>query len=269
MPIITISRGTLSGGKMLADCLADHLGYQCISREVIIDAAAEYEISLDRLIEVMEKPPSFWEHLTGERAKYLNYIRIALCERAKSGNLVYHGHAGHLLLADIRHVIRVRVIADMESRIRGAMAMYNVDRKGAIAHIEKADWERVRWTKFLYDVNWYDPSLYDIVLNLEHITLDGACDILADLAQMERFQPTPESLKAVEDLSLGCRVWAKLANDPRTRAAEVKVVADGGVVTVSGRARSEDILEAIPLVAREVDGVTEVQAKTELGSIYG
>ena len=40
MPIITISRGSFSGGKMLAELVAKKLGYRCIDREHIIRKAA-------------------------------------------------------------------------------------------------------------------------------------------------------------------------------------------------------------------------------------
>jgi FixJ family two-component response regulator len=42
MPIITISRGTFSGGKELAECLARSLGYACISREVLKGGAIDF-----------------------------------------------------------------------------------------------------------------------------------------------------------------------------------------------------------------------------------
>jgi len=36
MSVITISRGTFSGGKAIADCLSRRLGYRCIDRDTII-----------------------------------------------------------------------------------------------------------------------------------------------------------------------------------------------------------------------------------------
>src|SRR5512143_2561206 len=120
MSIITISRGTFSGGQALAECLAERLGYRCISREVVLDAAGSFGVPVEKFIEAMEKPPSFWERLTGERSDYLNYLRASLCEYAKADNLVFHGYAGHLLLPGISHVIRIRVIADVEERMRTA-----------------------------------------------------------------------------------------------------------------------------------------------------
>jgi hypothetical protein len=44
MPIITISRGTFTGGKKLAGCLSELLKYPCISREVLAEAGEQYGV---------------------------------------------------------------------------------------------------------------------------------------------------------------------------------------------------------------------------------
>jgi len=95
MSIITISRGSLSGGRALAERLADRLGYQCISSEALIEAAAKYGVSEPKLTEVFEKTPSFWERLTKSRRLYLIFIQAAMCELAQQGKLVYHGQGGN------------------------------------------------------------------------------------------------------------------------------------------------------------------------------
>lgn len=268
MPVVTISRGTFSGGRALAECLAARLGYQCLSREVILDAANEYGIPADKLTAAMEKAPSFWQQLTGERIDYLAYVRAALCERAREGNLVYHGHAAHLLLAGISHVMRVRVVADMEYRVKAAMRDQRLPRERAVAYIKKVDEERVRWTRFLYGVQWGDPTLYDVVLNLTHVTIDDACEILALMAKQDTFQPTAESIQAMEDLALGCRVWTVLARDPRTSAADLTVVAARGIVTVTGTTGSETVVENIPTVASQVEGVRDVRCEVGIGLVW-
>ncbi len=171
MAIITISRGTFSGGKAVAEILAQRLGYPCVSREIILDAAKQYGISEQKLTAAINEPPSFWQQVPEKRIAYLSFVTAALLERAKEGNLVYHGHAGHLLLSGISHTIRARVIADTEFRIKAAMEQRDLTREEAIVAIDKVDKERVKWTRFLYGVEWQDPSLYDVVLNLEHMTV--------------------------------------------------------------------------------------------------
>ncbi len=80
MAIITISRGTFSGGQSLAECIAEKLGYRCISREVLVEAAKQYGVPLEKLSKALEDAPGFLERLTTERAHYLACIRVALCK---------------------------------------------------------------------------------------------------------------------------------------------------------------------------------------------
>ena len=262
MSIIAISRGTLSGGEALAKGVAERLGYRCVSREVILEAAWAYGVPADELLSAMEKRPPLWERLAGKRTTYLTFMRASLCEHARGGNLVYHGYLGHLLLPGIAHVLGVRVIADMDFRLQAAMQQQHLARPAAIAYLEKVDKERRQWTRFLYDVDWDDPHLYDVVLNLSRVSLSAACETVVRLASQAEFQPTAASVKAMEDLALSSRVSAELARDPRTRSAVLQVMADGGIVTVIGTTQSPEVVGAVPVVARQADGVKEV--KTEV-----
>jgi cytidylate kinase len=260
MAIIAISRGTFSGGEALAKGVAERLGYRCISREMILDEAAKgYGVPAEELTAAMEKPPSFWRRVAGARTAHLTFVRAALCEHAREGNLVYHGLVGHLLLRGISHVIRVRVIADMEFRIPVAMQEQNLAREDAMAHIEKVDKERRHWIRFLFEVEWDDPHLYDVVLNLSRTSLATACDMVARMTEQEEFKPTAASVKALEDLALNSRVSAVLARDARTTDADLGVTADDGIVTITGTTQLPAVVDAVPSVVGQVEGVKKVR----------
>ena len=266
MAIITISRGTFSGGKAVAELLAQRLRYPCVSREIILDAAKQYGISEQKLTAAVSEPPSFWQQVPEKRVAYLSFVTAALLERAKEGSLVYHGHAGHLLLSGISHTIRARVIADTEFRIKAAMEQRDLTREEAIVAIENVDKERVKWTRFLYGVEWQDPSLYDVVLNLEHITVLSAVETLARMAELADFQPSAASQKAFDNLLLSSRVWAILATNEKTKAGNVTVTADDGKVTITGGAASQKVIHAITDVAKTITGVKEVKTEVGIGS---
>jgi cytidylate kinase len=258
MPIITISRGTFSGGKELAECLAGKLGYPCVSREVIVEAAETYGVSEGTIATALSRAPSFLDRLKRDRDRYLAFTKAALCQRAKAGNLVYHGLAGHHLLAGIRHVIRVRVVADIGYRVQAAMKRLGMTSHQAEDYIRKVDRERVKWTQFLYGVAWEDPRSYDVVLNLEHLGIQGACVTVVRLAELDVFQPTEESRAAMENLALSSLVLAALARDERTRDGGFQVQATAGVVTVEGVVRVSGMVEWVPEVAGAVEGVQQV-----------
>ena len=258
MAIITISRGSASGGHMLAQGLAEKMGYKQISREDILQSASKYGVSAEKLQEALLKPPGFWERFQHERKRYLCFVQAALCEHAKNGRVIYHGNAGHILLSGIKHVLCVRIIAPLAFRIHMLMERENFDHDEAVRYIEKMDRQRKDWTLFLYGVDWLDPSLYDLTINLTTLDIAGAVDIVAATAGRQVFQPTPESKKAMDDLYLASCVRSALAADHRTASIDVEVKADAGTVSLKGRIRPSSALDAVLEIAGKVEGVREL-----------
>jgi hypothetical protein len=157
----------------------------------------------------------------------------------------------------------VRVIADMEFRIKGAMTRKSLSREEAITFIKKIDKQRDKWTRFLYGLEWKDASLYDVLFNLEHLSIDVAGDTIVHMANLDAFKATPESQKTLDDLILSSRVWSALAIDGQIMVSNVTVNADAGKVTISGGASSAKAINAITAAAQKVEGVKEV--KTDMG----
>jgi cytidylate kinase len=259
MPIITISRGSFSGGKMLAERLAKRLGYRCIDRDQIIHKAAAWGVSQDDLRTAIEKPPSFLGQSQHTKYFYLALIQAALTAEVRTGNAIYHGLAGHLLLGNGPHVLRTRIIAPMEFRIATVQDRLKCNRKEAVAYINQMDDDRHKWTQFLYGVDWADASLYDLVLNLEQMTLDEACDVICHVSQMKCFEFTSESQKTIDDLARASRVKANLAMNAATTDLQFDVVAEGGAVTVKGDIDTPDQAKKVGEIVRAVPGVTKVR----------
>jgi osmotically-inducible protein OsmY len=99
------------------------------------------------------------------------------------------------------------------------------------------------------------------------MSLDTACAAVIQLAARPEFQPTPESAKALRDLVLRSRVEAALAIDPRTRDARLTVKADDGVVDVSGEAPWPDGVDAVTLIAQQVEGVRTLRSNVSFTSV--
>ena len=86
MLIITIARGSLSGGQALAERVAGRLGYRCVSSEDLIETAAKYGVPEPRLARLFDKTPSFWERVTRARRLYLLVLQAAMYELARGGS---------------------------------------------------------------------------------------------------------------------------------------------------------------------------------------
>ncbi|MCD6295097.1 MAG: cytidylate kinase-like family protein [Deltaproteobacteria bacterium] len=212
MAIITISRGSYSKGKEVAEKVASHLGYKCISREVLLDASEHFNIPEMKLVRAIHDAPSILDRFSRTRQAFFAYIRYALAQHVKEDNLVYHGLAGHLLLKGIPNVLKVRVIADLADRIRAEMKRERISEEAARSLLLKDDEERRKWTQSLYGVDPQDSSLYDLVVHVHKLTVDDAVEIISDTAQRTPFKTTKQVRQKMEDYGLACQLKAGLAD---------------------------------------------------------
>jgi cytidylate kinase len=265
MAIITISRGTFSGGQILAEGIARKLGYHCLSRELLVETAKQYGISEAKLSTAISEAPGVIERLHSERKKYLSCLRAMLIREVKDENVVYHGHAGHLLLNGVPNILRVRVIANIERRVKALTEHSNLSREKALQFIKRVDEERVRWTRFLYHVDWRDPSLYDMILNLDHITDSDACDIVCHTAGMRQYQSTTQSRKLLDDLLLSSHLEAIIANTASISGGkEVEIKADGGIVTIEGTVGSLVDADKVRILTVKTPGVKQIDSRMKV-----
>ena len=268
MSIITISRGTFSGGQRLAECIAEKLDYRPFAREVLVKAAKKYGIDEDKLYKSLTQKPGFFDRHGLERTHYAVYIKEALCKEVQGDNVVYHGYAGHLLLKGVPHVIKVRVIANIEQRISAAMDRNKFSRDQAIEYIEQVDAARAQWVRYIYGVDWTDPSIYDIVINLDHVSISSACEILYTTVNLDDFKSTPESQRIMDDLVISSGVRAKIASEGNIGDAEVEIGAHAGVVTIYGIVGTLAESDIIKRIANQTPGVTDIISKLRIRAIW-
>jgi cytidylate kinase len=206
MAIITISRGCFSHGKEIAEGVAERLGYECISQEVLLEASQTFDVPEDKLFASLHDAPGLIERITHVRQRVIDGIQAALLEHVVKDNVVYHGFAGQILLDGIDHVLKVRVIADMEERIKLLIQRRQITREAAIALIDKEDQERAEWYRSIYRIDANDPRLYDMVLHIGRLAIGDACDVVCKAASSENFQTTSASATALLDLALTSHV---------------------------------------------------------------
>jgi cytidylate kinase len=230
MQIICISRGSQSRGADFADKLAAKLGYECVSREYLLEQATRAKIPIGKLETAIIKPHVFSERLALELEHYKALATSILCEKALKNNIIYHGRTGHLLLPGVGHILKVRVVSDPEYRLQYVMQDLGLPRDKARRYIEQIDDDRRRWVRKFYNVEWDVYTLYDLVLNLSQVSVNNAATAACSLAQLPEFQATPASLNALKDLYLAANARLILARHPKTAHANLKVRANDRVV---------------------------------------
>jgi len=213
MAIITISRGSYSKGKEVAEKTADRLGYDCISREVLLDAGKNFNIPEVKLIRAIHDAPSILDRFQHRKQAYIAYIRSALTQRVKTDNVVYHGLAGHILLKGVSHVLKIRITANLEDRIVAEAERESIGKNEARSLLLKDDQERRQWTKSLYGTDPWDSALYDLVIGISKFSVDDAVDFICQAVGLRQFKTTDVSQHKMDDLAIACQVKAALVDE--------------------------------------------------------
>ncbi len=261
MPIITISRGSYSKGREIAERVAERLEYRCISRNwVQKETARRYRVPEVHLIRAIHDAPSLLERLGYKREKYLACVQSVILRAFQGDSAVYHGLAGHFFVTGVSHVLKVRILADMEDRVRWEMEREGSSEKDARRLLEKDDEERRKWSKHLYGIDTWDPQSYDLVVHINKISVEDAVSLICQTSALATFQATEESRKHMDDLVLAAEVRAALVDIK----PDVEVTSDGGDVVVRTKASLTEeaaLVDDIKRAAKTVAGVKEVAVR--------
>jgi cytidylate kinase len=256
--IITVSRGSYSKGREIAEKVAEEMKYECVSRDVLLEASENYNIPEIKLIRALHDAPAVLDRFTNGKKEYIAYIKSAFLEHVRGDNVVYHGLAGHFFLKGISHGLKVRIIADLEDRVRHEMEREGITSEQARNILKKDDRERRQWALSLYGIDTSDPSLYDLVIHIRKISVNDAVDLICHTARSPHFKTTPESLKAMENAVLAARVESAIVKE----FPDIEVSAQDGIVVVHTEGpleRESQIVEQIRSKVQHVAGVKEAR----------
>lgn len=67
-----------------------------------------------KLTRAVHDAPSILERFVQGKERYVAFIQASLLKYLKEDKIVYHGLAGHFFVTGVSHVLKVRIIADME-----------------------------------------------------------------------------------------------------------------------------------------------------------
>jgi len=229
MGVITISRGSYSKGKYIAEKVAEALGYECISRDILLETSEHFNIPELKLARAIHDAPSFLNRVQHGREKFIAYIRETLLEHALKGDVVYHGLAGHFLLRGIPNILKVRITADLDYRVAEEMKRESISEKKARHLLVKDDDERRKWGMRLYGIDTADNSLYDAVFHIDNLQADDVVEILIDMVKRDNFSIGEKTRHLIERHYLAAKVHSAIIDDFPTSS----VYAQNGSVIVS------------------------------------
>lgn len=194
-PLITISREMGSGGKIIAQMVAQRLGrpWKVYHKDLIEKIAKETRLEKKLIEEIDEKKRSTIEEiiydLFGKKYATLNtyyqgLIRV-MTEIGQRGYGIIIGRGANFLFPK---ALNVRIICLMEQRIKWEMEFEKISRQEAIKRINESDKKREEFVQTLFHHNLKKAHHYDLIIRTSpDLDLKTACEIIV-LTTKKRFK---------------------------------------------------------------------------------
>jgi len=271
MSVIAMTQEMATLGKDVALGVAEKLGLQLVRHEVGDMVAGRMQVKKGLIRRIREGKASRIEKWSADEKTISIFTAEEVFDLAVKGNVLIRGWGATLLLRSVPHIPCIRVCAPLEVRVKRLMERLETDDEDLARHeIEIDDAARAARMGEHFNVTWGDPTLYDLTLNTERVSIAACVDEVVKLAQSPGFQETAQSRQLVADLALQAKALAALKADSRTSGIDIAVeVKDGRVsargIVVDDREKSlvRDVLQSLP-GAKGVDD----ELRTMAGGLY-
>ena len=187
--VITIGRQFGSGGRIVAQRVAESLRIPFYDKAVIDLAAKETGLSEEFIRQAEQKKTSSFLYnlyMSTQNLPVTDQVFIAESEVIRKvaavGPCVIVGRCADYVLRDCKRLLRVFVHAPLDQRLRRVREEYGVQDKDLEDYVAKLDKKRASYYNFFTDRRWGDAHNYDLCIN-SSMGLDTAADIICHTAR--------------------------------------------------------------------------------------
>ena len=271
MPVIALTQGMGSLAQDIAEQLAQELGLATLQHEVAARVAEKMHVSKSLISRLRAGKSGAIERLTADRASIAVYTAQEVLDTAARGNVVVRGWGATQLLRPVPHVPCVRIMRPLAQRVQWLMAELDTDDlELAEAEIRRSDHANATRMHEQFGVDWGDPVLFDLVLNLDRLSVDTCVQQIKALLTRPEFAETEASRAQLAGMALSAHVRAALRANESTHGVDVTIESKAGQVLLRGivlnaaeRTAAEQVAVAVAGVAG-VDNQLRVMATSRL-----
>lgn len=211
--VITIARQMGSGGRQLAQTLAQHYGVAYYDKTVLSQAAEETGLGRNvfhhnddrkgfvrQIIHAVQPFIGGGDFYSNSQLSDENIFSLqsAVIRRlASERSCVIVGRAADFILRDHPRCIRIFITANMEDRVRRVMDEKKIDFRNATRLIDHVDEQRAAYYNFYADSNWGNADTYDLCINVSALGAESTLEFVKSFIDRRLFdapvdaEPTP------------------------------------------------------------------------------
>ncbi|MDE5582367.1 MAG: cytidylate kinase-like family protein [Ruminococcus sp.] len=183
--IISVGREFGSGGRVIAEALAERFDIPIYDRHLITEIAEKTGLSPEEIEKYNEHPK---KKIISRRVRgYSNSIEDTIAEmqfdflkeKSDSGeSFVVVGRCSETKLKYNPSLVSVFILADMPAKIKRVMEVYSLTEQEAKDFINKKDKKRKRYHNYHCSGHWGDSRLYDLCINSTCLGIEKTIDYL-------------------------------------------------------------------------------------------
>jgi cytidylate kinase len=257
--MVTISRQAGAGGDEIARLLAEELGWRLLDNELLERLLVEKGVSQAEVETYTDRKPNLWQRLSSEKNRYLHFLKMVSYEFARHEGCVIVGRGGQVMFGNVPGIIRVRVVAPLQDRVKRARGQFGNDERLALQAVQHVDEERAGFYRCLLQANWDSPALYDLIINTHLVSLRTAADLIEKtLGSKEVAARQKEASRKVADLYLAEKAAITILFEEKLPIHSLQVEVENGTVTLKGTARDHPSIERCREVAAGVFSLSRI-----------
>lgn len=270
MSLITITSGIGSGAMDIAQLVSNKLTLDLYDDQRLQQHAVDIGISSEEVKDLDQKAPGLFNRILSQKPQvYLHLMEALIYDVARQGHGIILGHGAQFLLRDFGCGLHVHIYSSEPSRIQRIMDQQGISRGAAEKIIRKNDSERKGFLQFAFQMDWNDPSLYDLIINRDKLGVDSVAQVIMDVAQSEQIKACSlTAMYTMERLSLLKKVHAAiLKNHISSQELHIEVL-ERGVVQITGSINPLESESGLLEVVKGVPGVLEVRSDVVVPELY-
>lgn len=200
--IINIGRQLGSGGRVIAQKLAQEFDCQFYDKEILNLAAKESGFS-EKIFEQNDEHKGFLKSLFHMRVPHISDVNFyksnisqeglfqfqsdAIRKAATENNCVFVGRCADYILRDMPNVVNIFVTADIDWRAEQVIKRHQCTKEEALKIIHHAESSRASYYNYYTGKRWGDAAGYDLCIDSSILGIEATEQYIADFIR-RRFQ---------------------------------------------------------------------------------
>lgn len=186
LPVVTIAMEPGSGGALIAENVAQRLGYRLYGKNILTAMANRADIKADVLDAIEKGRPTPMEDFVSSilprsdyvyKGDYFEQLKDMLNNLALLGKAVIVGRGANFVIPPEKR-FAIRVVAPLEARIRNVSFYHKVSLEEAEKRINQREKRRRKFIKDTFHEKINDCLQYDLTINTQRMDLQTCTELV-------------------------------------------------------------------------------------------